>query len=247
MAKKQVSRDSKKMKDKWKSKQWYTIVAPEIFNRAKIGETLADDPSKMMGRTIEVTLQDLTGDFRMMHVKLKFKVVDFTTSEAYTRYVGHDLTSDYIRRQTRRKRTKMEGVFDVETKDGYLVRLKPMAISDKRIQSSVQYLIRKRMSEVIKEMGADHTFPELTELVLTSDKDRSMVNTILRICKPIYPLKKMDIRRMEVLRIPEGHEATGSVFSAPVPEATTPAPEATEAKAPEGPKESVQAPEQAQS
>lgn len=217
MAKKQISKEAKKLKDKWKSKQWYPIVAPEMFNRVQIGETLSDDPVKLKGRTIEVTLQDLTGDFKLMHVKLKFQVSDFSTSEAFTRYVGHDLTSDYIRRQTRRKRTKMEGVFDVTTKDGYRVRLKPMAISDKRIQSSVQYLIRKKMMDVVNEIGSNSSFPELVSRVLTAERERSLSNTFVEECRKIYPIKRVDIRRMDVLGFPEV-EATDLITSiAPVP------------------------------
>jgi small subunit ribosomal protein S3Ae len=218
MARRQTSRDAKKLKDRWKAKQWYSIVAPEMFNRAKIGETLADDPDKLLGRTVEVTLQDLTGDFRMMHIKLKFKITDHSTSEAYTRFLGHDLTSDFIRRQTRRKRTKMEGVFDVETKDGYKVRLKPMAISDKRIQSSVQYEIRKKMDEVVKEAGNTRTMAQLTSIVLTSDKDKSLVNMIQSQCKTIYPLRRVDLRKMEVLVAPEKDESTENIFASPVPD-----------------------------
>jgi len=219
MAKKQVSREAKKLKDKWKSKNWYPIVAPDMFNRVQIGETLADEPQKLIGRTIEVTLQDLTGDFKMMHIKLRFKVSDFTSSEAYTRFVGHDLTSDYIRRQTRRKRTKMEGVFDVMTKDGYGVRIKPMAISDKRIQRSVQYLIRMKMGEVVEKISSESTFPEFVSKVLTSDKDKSLANLIVSESKKIYPIKRIDIRRMEVTTFPEV-EATDIISSiAPVPPA----------------------------
>ncbi|MGA1847908.1 MAG: 30S ribosomal protein S3ae [Thermoplasmatota archaeon] len=218
MARRQTSREVKKLKDKWKAKEWYSIVAPDLFNRAKIGETLADDPTKLMGRTVEVTLQDLTGDFRMMHIKLKFKIVDHSTSEAFTRFMGHDLTSDFIRRQTRRKRTKMEGVFDVATKDGYRVRLKPMAISDRRIQSSVQYDIRKKMSDVVGKAAGDHTFSELTSLVLTSDRDKALVSTILKECRSIYPLRRVDIRKMEVLSAPEGVSDAPLDSMAPVPE-----------------------------
>lgn len=221
MARRQTTREAKKLKDKWKAKQWYTIVAPEMFNRAQIGETLSDEPQKLIGRNVEVTLQDLTGDFRMMHVKLRFKIVDHSSSEAFTRFIGHDLTSDYIRRQTRRKRTKMEGVFDVKTKDGFSVRIKPMAISDKRIQSSVQYVLRRRMKDIVEEAGANHTFPELIKYILTTERDKSLVSKILMGCRIIYPLKRVDIRRVEVLEYPEGAEIDAGVSSEPVPEDET--------------------------
>ncbi|MEA3557873.1 MAG: 30S ribosomal protein S3ae [Candidatus Thermoplasmatota archaeon] len=224
MVRRQTTRESKKLKDKWKAKQWYSIIAPDLFNRAKIGETLADDPSKLIDRTIEVTLQDLTGDFRMMHIKLKFKIIDHTTSEAFTKFLGHDLTSDFIRRQTRRKRTKMEGVFDIQTKDGYKVRLKPMAISDKRIQSSVQYHIRKKMQEILDDIAEKHTFSEVASLALTSDRDRSLVSMIQSNCKKIYPLRRVDLRKMEVLSHPEGVDDAPIDSMAPVPEEEPEAP-----------------------
>jgi ribosomal protein S3AE len=92
-----------------------------------------------------------------------------------------------------------------------------MAISDKRIQSSVQYLIRKRMESVINEAGTGHTFSELTQMVLTPDKDKGLVNQILNQCRPVYPIKRMDIRRMEILSMPEGEDKTTNILSAPVP------------------------------
>ncbi len=232
MARRNVTREAKKLKDKWKAKEWYSVIAPMMFNRAKIGETLADEPEKLLGRTIEVTLADLIGDYKYMHIKLRFKIVDHSTSEAYARFIGHDLTSDFIRRQTRRKRTKMEGVFDTISKDGYRLRIKPMAISDKRIQSSVQYQIRKRMDELVKKMGEEHTFSEIVSLILTSDRTRSLGNAIQRECKIIYPLKRVDVRRLEVLEVPSG-EDTSEVLSAdlvplPVESGDEPEPETVE-------------------
>ena len=48
---------------KKKQKIWYSLIAPSMFGKKKIGETPADDPEKVLGRTVEVSLQELTGDF----------------------------------------------------------------------------------------------------------------------------------------------------------------------------------------
>ena len=74
-AKKTKVSAGRKVKDKWKAKEWYKIHAPRMFNEAEIGETPSADPEFVLGRTVEVTVQDLTGDFSKMHIKLKFKVV----------------------------------------------------------------------------------------------------------------------------------------------------------------------------
>ena len=125
MAKKSTRAEARKVKDRWRSKVWYNINAPEIFGASQIGETLADSPGKLEGRVTQITLQDITGDFSQMHVKLNFQIDRIVGLDAHTTFVGHDLTSDYIRRLTRRKHSKMDGIYDVVTLDGYLLKVLP--------------------------------------------------------------------------------------------------------------------------
>ncbi|HDR05168.1 MAG TPA: 30S ribosomal protein S3ae, partial [Candidatus Marinimicrobia bacterium] len=48
MAKKKTTRAAaRKIKDKWKAKKWYSILAPEMFEHVRIGETLADESQKL--------------------------------------------------------------------------------------------------------------------------------------------------------------------------------------------------------
>src|SRR4030067_603068 len=107
---------AKKVKDKWRAKEWYKVFAPEMFSKMQLGETPADSPEGVIGRITEATVQDLTGDFSKMHIKIKFKVIEVKGLDAHTIFYGHDLTSDYVRRLTRRKRTKTDSVVDVSTK-----------------------------------------------------------------------------------------------------------------------------------
>jgi len=144
---------SRKVKDRWKAKEWYKIYAPRMFNQAQLGETPSADATNLIGRTTEATVHDINGDFSKMHVKLKFKVQDINGFDAHTVFIGQDLTSDYIRRLTRRKRTKTDHVIDVRTKDGYLIRVKPMSITEKRIQSSQETALRTMMDDEMRKMG----------------------------------------------------------------------------------------------
>ena len=189
---------TKKVKDKWKAKQWYKILAPDYFNNAVIAETPADEPEKMIGRVAEATLQDLTGDFSKMHVKLWFKVTEVNGSDARSKFIGHDLTSDYIRRQTRRRKSKVDGVFDVMTKEGYKVRVKPMVIAEKRIQTSQERTLRNIMSNTIEDSAKTRMFADFIKVLV----DGQLGNDIQTKCKPIYPLKKVEIRRSEILQEP---------------------------------------------
>jgi len=184
----------RKVKDKWRAKNWYNIYAPEMFSRSQIGETLTDDPQKLLGRVTEVTVQDLTGDFSKMHMKLQFKVNEIKGSDAHTQFVGHDLTSDYLRRLTRRRRTRTDGTFDVYTKEGAFVRVKPMAITDRRIQASKEKAIRRAMEGVVKDTASKQTLGEFVKSIISGD----LAKNIALACKPIQPIQRVEIRKTEV-------------------------------------------------
>lgn len=199
LAAKRASRaTTRKVKDKWRSKEWYRIIAPDMFNNDQIAETLSDDRAKVMGRVNEITMQDLTGDFSKMHIKLLFKIIEVNGFDAHTQFIGHTLTSDYIRRLTRRKHSKTDGVFDVMTKDKALIRVKPMAVTEKRIQVSQQRAIRSIMGKVVNREAAKSLHSEFIREMLSGNISKN----ILKACKLIYPLKRVEIRRSEVLRMP---------------------------------------------
>jgi small subunit ribosomal protein S3Ae len=191
---------ARKIKDKWKAKEWYKMYAPKMFNQVLLGETPSADPASLMGRMTEATVHDLTGDFSKMHVKMKFKVSEVRGFEAHTVFVGQDLTSDYVRRLTRRKRTKTDHVIDVRTKDGYLLRIKPMSITDQRIQSSQETAVRTLMTEEVNRMGLEMTLSDMIRIVITGE----LAKRLSQVSKVIVPIKRVEIRKTEVLEMGVG-------------------------------------------
>ena len=145
MAKARSRATARKIKDRWKAKTWYNILAPPSFDNVTVADTLADNPDSLINRVTEVSLQDLTNDFRKSHIKLYFKIHKVEETNAHTQFAGHTLTSDYLRRMIRRKRSKIDGVYDVTTRDGATLRVKPFATTDKRIQNSQRRIVREAM------------------------------------------------------------------------------------------------------
>jgi len=117
------------IKDKWKMKKWYSIIAPKVFGEVSLGSTPAYDVTQTIGRRVETTLYDLTGDFSQVYVHLYFKIVSNEGDRLITRFVGHELSRDYLRSLIRRKSSKVNSVFDVTTKDGYVVRVKGLVLT----------------------------------------------------------------------------------------------------------------------
>ena len=198
MAKARARTTTRKVKDRWKAKNWYQITAPSLFNNVLVAETLAETPDSLIGRVTEVSLQNLTNDFRKSHIKLLFSIDKVEQNTAHTQFKGHVLTSDYLRRMIRRRKSRVDGVFNVQTRDNALLRVKPFAISEKRIQSSQKKLIRNVMKEVINKEAKTKTL----NVFIRDCLEGKIGSEIYKHCKIYYPVKRIEINKTEVIRLP---------------------------------------------
>ena len=198
MAKARSRTVARKMKDKWKAKTWYNVLAPPSFDNVTIADTLADKPANLINRVTEVSLQDLTNDFRKSHIKLYFKIHNVEETNAHTKFVGHTLTSDYLRRMIRRKRSKIDGVYDATTRDGATIRVKPFATTDKRIQNSQRKIVRETMKKTILDRAKVSTLSEFVKCII----DGKIGSDIYKNCKKLYPVKRVEVYKTQVLSPP---------------------------------------------
>jgi small subunit ribosomal protein S3Ae len=188
---------ARKQRDKWKNKRWFTIRAPRHpWNFKRIGETIGETDEHIMGRVYEMTQQEFSGDFTKMHVLLRFRVTEVVGQDALTTFVGHAHQSDHTRRQIRRYRGKIDDVVDVVTTDGFLVRMKPLMITERRCQTSVKQAMRAKSAEIIRSSAAKSTYAKLQEAMLGGDLETEIRNAV----KAIYPCRNVVIRKSQLLQ-----------------------------------------------
>ena len=186
------------VKDKWRSKHWFKVRAPGLFNHAEIGETMASEPEQIVGRTLELTLQEVSGgaDIGKAHIKLRFQIERVSAENvAESRFIGHDLTTDYVRRLARRKRSKIDTSLPVTTKDGVAIVLKPVAVGEQRLQTRLRAELRAKLRSLLVEEAAKKTAPEFVREMLQGDLGKVLAHGL----KTLYPLKKIEIRSSIVL------------------------------------------------
>ncbi len=196
-----MARRRARVKDKWSMKKWYTLIAPEYFGLAEIGETPADDPQKVINRTVEVTLAELTNDYSNQnpYKKLIFKVYRVAGDNAYTKFHRFEMMREYINSLVRRRTSKIDDVIDVTTADGYVLRVKPVAFTIKRCKTSQKSAIRKIMREIITNNASQKNFVQfLQECILGR-----IPSEIYKNAKKIYPLRRVEIRKIELLSEPK--------------------------------------------
>jgi small subunit ribosomal protein S3Ae len=186
---------TKKVRDKWRSKAWYTVVAPPYFGNVELGAIPADEPEKLIGRVMEVTLYDITGDFSHQYLKLYFQITQVEGKTARTMFKGHEYSRDYLRSLVRRRTTKVDGIFNVSTKDGYRFRVAVCAFTLTRIKTSQEHAIRKIMAKIVEEKSAALTMDQFVqEMVLGK-----IASDIYNEARKIVPLRHVGVRKSKLL------------------------------------------------
>ena len=188
-------------------KQWFTVLAPEQFDRAELGTTPASDPEQLYDRTIETSYGDLTGNASENNTKLTFRIVDIGSDAAYTEFIRHELTRDYQRSLVRRGSSKVAAYETVQTKDDYRVQLQPVAYTTKKADHSQEQAVRRLMIDMVQEAGAERTFAELVQSVV----EGRLSSAIYGEAKTIYPLRRAEIMKTTLEASPDEVEAEEEV------------------------------------
>ncbi len=186
---------SRRVRDTGKEKHWYKIMTPKEFGEAEIGTTPARDPSMLVRRRVESSLRELSGDFSKQYIKLYFQINDVAGDTANTNFVGHQVTSDYVRSMIRRGTSRIDAITQVKTKDNTKMKIHVLAITIKRAKSSQQKFIRETMEKLVAEAAAEKKFRDLVEDIITG----KLASHIYHEAKKIYPLKRVEIVKTRVI------------------------------------------------
>jgi len=190
-----VSSKTKRIRDKWRSKSWYTVLAPPYFGNVELGAVPVDETEKLIGRVIDSTLYDVTNDFAHQYLKLYFQITEIDGKTAKTTFKGHEYSRDYLRSLVRRRTTKIDGLFSLTTKDGHKLRVAVSAFTLSRIRTSQEKAVRTIMDKIIKEKASALTLDQFAqEMVLGK-----IASDIYNEAKKIAPLRHVGIRRSKLV------------------------------------------------
>jgi len=185
--------------DGWKSKEWFNIEAPAYLNRAIVGNTMAGDPSLLLGRNVETTVGELTNDMTKNNTKVILRINNVVGETATTDLVGHELTTDYIRSIVKRQTSRIDANIEVRTRDGYVIRVKPTCFTIKRARSSQIKAIREVMIDIVKRRAMESDFENFMQEAILG----RLSAAIYRQAKFIYPLRRVEIRKTYVEAMPK--------------------------------------------
>lgn len=192
------SKSAKHVRDKWRGKSWYNVVAPSFFGNVDLGAVPAETTDQLIGRVVEATLYDITSDFSHHYLKMFFQISEMDGKTAKTLFKGHEYSRDYLRSLVRRRTTKVDGLFNLTTREGFKLRIAVSALTLSRIKTSQEKIIRNIMERIIKEKAAALTMDQFVqEMVLGK-----IASDIYNESKQVAPLRHVGIRKSKLIGQP---------------------------------------------
>jgi small subunit ribosomal protein S3Ae len=185
----------RRVRDKWRGKSWYTVLAPSCFGNVELGTLPASEPEKLAGRVIESTLYEVTNDFAHQYLKMRFQIIEVDGKTAHTMFKGHEYSHDYLRSLVRRRTTKVEGIFDVTAKDGYKLLVAVCAFTLSRIRTTQEHAMRVIMEKIIREKASTLTLDQLAQQMVLG----KIASDIYNEAKKIAPLRHVGVKKSKLL------------------------------------------------
>ncbi len=175
-------------------KKWFKILAPKIFNKMEIGQSLSEEGKDLLGRTISLPLSTLLGDRSRHYVIVKLKIVDAKEGKAFTEIKSMKISRSYLVRYVRRRTSRVDSIDDVVTKDGKRMRIKSLLVTAFKAKRRQRYSLRKALSEEVKKRLKEYT----ADAFVLSVSVGKFQATIKKKLSKIYPLRFSEIRVIEM-------------------------------------------------
>jgi len=189
-----------KVRDKWKLKQWVTVLASPSFGNMPIGRVPITDIEKPAGRVVETTLYDiLKQDPQHYSFKLYFQIDRVEGDTAYTILKSHEYSREYLRSLIRRGSSMSDLIKDYKTKDGYLVRVYTIALSQGRMNASKKHEIRMITDKIIGERAAALAYDQFVQETVL----QKLASDVYNEAKKVTRLRHVGVRKTKLISRPQ--------------------------------------------
>jgi small subunit ribosomal protein S3Ae len=195
-----LARRKGRVKDKWREKKWVTVSAPDSFNNVPIAYVPITDEEGAIGRVLEVTLYDiLKGDPSQHQYKIYFQINKVEGDKATTIFKRYEYSKEFLRSLVRRGSSKINFVIDIKTKDGYVFRIKILALTHRQLNTSRKHALRLIARDVI-----NNTVPQMTIDQFVQATCYSKINSdIMAAFKKVIRVRHVGLEKVKLIRTAE--------------------------------------------
>ena len=195
-----MARRKTRVKDKWREKRWITVNAPDSFNNVPVAYVPITDDENASGRVVEVTLFDiLKGDPSQHQYKIYFQIDKVEGDKASTMFKRYEYSKEFLRSLVRRGSSKVNFIVDAKTKDGYIFRIKVIALTHRQLNTSRKHALRLIARDIINK-----TIPEMTIDQFVQAACYGKINSdIMAAAKKVIRIRHVGLEKVKLIRTAE--------------------------------------------
>ena len=195
-----MARRKTRVKDKWREKKWITVQAPDSFNNVPVAYVPITDDENASGRVIEVTLFDiLKGDPSQHQYKIYFQIDKVNDDKATSIFKRYEYAKEFLRSLVRRGSSKVNFIIDTKTKDGYIFRLKVIALTHRQLNTSRKHALRLIARDVIEK-----TVPQMTIDQFVQATCYGKINSdIMAAAKKLIRIRHVGLEKVKLVKTAE--------------------------------------------
>ena len=195
-----MARRKTRVKDKWREKKWVTVQAPDSFNNVPVAYVPITDDENASGRVIEVTLFDiLKGDPSQHQYKIYFQIDKVNDDKATSIFKRYEYAKEFLRSLVRRGSSKVTFIIDAKTKDGYIFRLKVIALTHRQLNTSRKHALRLIARDVIEK-----TVPQMTIDQFVQATCYGKINSdIMAAAKKLIRMRHVGLEKVKLVKTAE--------------------------------------------
>jgi len=199
-----LARRTTKVKDKWREKKWVNVYAPDSFNNVPIAYIPITDDENAKGRVIEVTLFDiLKGDPSQHQYKMYFQIAKVEGEKATTVFKRYEYSKEFLRSLIRRGSSRITFMLEVKTKDGYIFRIKVIALTHRKLNTSRKHAFRLIAKDVMEK-----TIPQMTIDQFVQATCYGKINSdIMAATKKVIRMRHVGLEKVKLIRTAEAEIA----------------------------------------
>lgn len=195
-----MARRKTRVKDKWREKRWISVQAPDAFNNVPIGYVPITDEENAVGRVIENTLYDfLKGDPSQHQYKVYSQIDKVDGNKASTIFKRYEYSKEFLRSLVRRGSSKINFIIDTKTKDGYIFRIKVIALTHRQLNTSRKHALRLIAREIINK-----SIPEMSIDQFVQATCYGKINSdIMAAAKKVIRIRHVGLEKVKLIRTAE--------------------------------------------
>ncbi|MCH8915374.1 MAG: 30S ribosomal protein S3ae [Thaumarchaeota archaeon] len=192
-----MARRKGRTKDKWREKRWITVNAPESFNVVPIAYVPITNDENAIGRVLEVTLYDiLKGDPSQHQFKMYFQIDKVNGDKASTIFKRFEYSKEFLRSLVRRGSSKINFIIDIKTKDGYVFRIKVIALTHRKLNTSRKHALRLIARDIINKTVPDMTVDQFVQATCYS----KINSDIMAAFKKVIRVRHVGLEKVKLIR-----------------------------------------------